>query len=131
VLFFLLFLAPGNVASAGGYTVTYGFDDPDNSEAGKLDCKHERDCVLKLKDGNITLWLDFSDPKHKVVNVTILRTNWGPGCCYFDGGVSQMRLDPGSRVALGVSFGRARRGLEYVESNIRFGMLYLLFSDKN
>jgi hypothetical protein len=34
-----------------------------------------------------------------------------------------MRLDPGSRVALSVSFGRARRGLEYVESNIRFGML--------
>ena len=80
-LFLLLFLSSGSVASAGGYTVNYGFDDPDNSEAGKLDCTYEQDCVLKLKNGNIGLWLDFSDPKHKVVNVTILRTNWGPGCC--------------------------------------------------
>ena len=39
-----------------------------------------------------------------------------------------MRLDASSRSAIGVSFDRVRRGLEYVESNIRFGMLYLLFS---
>ena len=124
-----VFIFSSNSAFAGDYTVAYGFDDPEHSEAGKLDCTYDKDCDLNLKGGNIALSLDFSDPKHRVVNITIHHTNWGPGCCYFDGGVNRMRLDPGSRGKLGLSFGRARKGLEYVESNIRFGMLDLLFSE--
>jgi hypothetical protein len=127
-LFAMFFVFSGTSAIAGDYTVTYGFDDPEYSEAGKLDCTYDKECDLKLKNGNIALALDFSDPRHRVVIITIYQTNWGPGCCYFNGGLSRVRADPGSRVALNVFFGRARRGLEYVESNIRFGTLDLLFS---
>jgi hypothetical protein len=129
VALFLIFFFSGNFAFAGDYAVAYGFDDPEHSEAGKLNCTYDKYCELKLKNGNISLELDFSDPKRRVVVVSIHQTNWGPGCCYFEGGVSRMRLDPGSRSTINVSFGRARRGLEYVESNIRFGVLDLLFSE--
>jgi hypothetical protein len=130
VLFLLLFLLPSSVAFAGGYVVTYGFDDPDNSKPASWIAKYDEYCDLELKNGNIALSLDFSDAKHKAVNITILYTNWGAGCCYFEGGANRVRRDPGSRIVLNVCFGRARRGFEYVESNIWFGMLFL-FSDKN
>ena len=130
-LLLLFFLFSGTAASAGSYTVSYGFEDPDGSEAGKLVCKYEKYCDLELKKGSIALWLDFSDPKHRLVYITILRTDGGPGCCYFEGGVSRVRRDAGSRISLNVFFGRAQRGgLEYVE-NMRFGVLNLLFSDTN
>ncbi len=129
VALFLIFFFSGNSAFAGDYAVAYGFDDPEHSEAGKLDCTYDKGCDLKLKNGNISLRLNFFDPKHKIVIITIFQTNWGPRCCYFDGGVSHVRADPGSRIALNVFFGRERRGLEYIESNIRFGILELLFSE--
>jgi hypothetical protein len=125
-----LFLCSSTPASAGNYTVAYGYDDIEHSEAGKLDCTYDKSCDLKLKNGNIRLSLDFSDPKRKVVTITIFRTNWGPGCCYFDSGTSRARRDPGSRIVLNLFFGRAQKGLEYVE-NMRFGVLNLLFSDIN
>jgi hypothetical protein len=40
-LILLFFLLSSTVASAGRYTIAYGFDDFDNSEAGKLDCKYD------------------------------------------------------------------------------------------
>lgn len=125
-----LFLCSGTPASAGNYTVAYGYDDIEYGEAGKLECSYEKSCDLKLKNGNISLWLNFTDPGHKVVTITILRTNWGPGCCYFDGGANRVCRDSRSRIVLNLTFGRARRGLEYVE-NMHFGVLNLLFSDAN
>jgi hypothetical protein len=124
------FLCSSTAASAGNYTVAYGYDDVEYSEAGKLECNYEKSCDLKLKNGNIRLSLDFNDSKRKVVTITIFRTNWGPGCCYFDSGTSRSRRDPGSRIVLNLFFGRAQRGLEYVE-NMQFGSLNLLFSDPN
>lgn len=80
-LFPMFFAFSGTSAFAGDYTVAYGFDDLEHSEAGKLGCTYDKECDLKLKGGNIALSLDFSDPKHRVVNIAIHRTNWGPGCC--------------------------------------------------
>jgi hypothetical protein len=130
-LLLMVVLFSGTSAFGGDYTLAYGFDDPEYSEAGKLDCAYDKYCDLVLKNGNISLTLDFSDPRHRIVVVMIHRTNWGPGCCYFDGGATRMSADPRSRSALGVSFGRARRGLEYVESNMHFGVLSLIFSQQN
>lgn len=126
ILAFVGALSPGSSALAEEYGVDFGADTATGRDAGTLTCRRGQTCHGELESLGLRVSIGIfpSEPRWALVSLDSREF----GCCYFDGAIDKISVDPAKALSRVPLFKGAKRRVGMFIQNERVGTLYLRFN---